>query len=51
MIGYAAPSYLHYYQALMAGMREAIAEARFAAFADDFAAGQAAGDGVAEEDA
>ena len=42
---------LHYYQDLMAGMRQAIAEARFAAFAADFAAGQAAGDSAAEADA
>ncbi|MEX0840347.1 MAG: tRNA guanosine(34) transglycosylase Tgt [Parvibaculum sp.] len=35
---------LHYYQSLMAGMRTAIAEARFEAFAADFKAQQAAGD-------
>ncbi len=32
----------------MAGMRRAIAETRFAAFAAEFTAGQAAGDGAAE---
>ncbi|MBX3487937.1 tRNA guanosine(34) transglycosylase Tgt [Parvibaculum sp.] len=35
---------LHYYQSLMAGMRAAIAEARFEAFVKDFKAAQAAGD-------
>ncbi|MGE5148160.1 MAG: tRNA-guanine transglycosylase, partial [Candidatus Eiseniibacteriota bacterium] len=35
---------LHYYQELMAGIRLAIAEARFAAFAKGFAAEQALGD-------
>ncbi|MEQ8282972.1 MAG: tRNA guanosine(34) transglycosylase Tgt [Parvibaculum sp.] len=35
---------LHYYQSLMAGMRAAIAEARFEAFVRDFKAAQAAGD-------
>jgi queuine tRNA-ribosyltransferase len=34
---------LHFYQALMAGMRNAIAEGRFAAFAAGFRAGYAAG--------
>ena len=42
---------LHYYQDLMAGMRRAIAEARLAAFAADFAAGQTAGDNAAEASA
>ena len=51
MIGYVILNYLHYYQDLMAGMRRAIAETRFAAFAADFAAGQAAGDSAAEADA
>ncbi|SLN53906.1 tRNA guanosine(34) transglycosylase Tgt [Roseisalinus antarcticus] len=35
---------LHYYQALMAGMREAIAEGRFAAFESAFHAARAEGD-------
>ncbi len=35
---------LHYYQGLMAGMRNAIAEGRLAAFAARFEAGQAEGD-------
>jgi queuine tRNA-ribosyltransferase len=35
---------LHYYQELMAGMREAVAGGAFRAFADRFAAGQALGD-------
>ena len=35
---------LHYYQELMAGLRDAIAERRLAAFAADFAAGREAGD-------
>lgn len=35
---------LHYYQELMAGMRAAIAEARFAAFEEAFHAGEALGD-------
>ena len=35
---------LHYYQELMAGLRDAIAERRLASFAADFAAGREAGD-------
>lgn len=35
---------IHYYQSLMAAMRGAIADGRFGAFADDFAAQQARGD-------
>ena len=35
---------IHYYQSLMATMRGAIADGRFGAFADDFAAQQARGD-------
>ncbi len=35
---------LHYYQALMAGMRDAISEMRFAAFEADFHAARAEGD-------
>lgn len=35
---------LHYYQEIMAGMREAIAEGRFAAWEAEFHAGRAEGD-------
>ena len=42
---------LHYYQDLMAGMRQAIAARAFDAFAATFAAEQAAGDGAPEDDA
>ncbi len=44
MIGYVTPSYLYYYQELMAGLRGAIEAGKLADFIAAFEAQQAAGD-------
>ncbi len=44
MIGYVTPSYLHYYQELMAGLRRAIEAGKLGDFAAGFAETRGGGD-------